>query len=138
MENNIFFNDSVYGGLGEQAIRMINSFKRYGLDNTLIEQSVSAHFTDIIERIYEQYRPQIKKELTELKIISNTQRKQKIAMRALSELNWFLSECWQYDDFEKLLFEKDMESREVENIFKALKESKLIYETKKGCYKAIL
>ncbi len=138
MENNIFFNDSVYGGLGEQAIRMINSLKRYGLNNRLIEQSVSAHFTDIIERIYEQYRPQIKKELTELKMISNTQRKQKIAMRALSELNWFLPDCWQYDDFEKLLFEKDMESREVENIFKALKESKLIYETKKGCYKAIL
>ncbi|MEM3277843.1 MAG: hypothetical protein QW258_02315 [Thermoplasmata archaeon] len=138
MENNVFFNDSVYGGLGEQAIRMVNSLKRYGLDNMVIEQTVSAHLTDILDRIYEQYRPQIKKELTHLKIESNTQRKQKIAMRTLSELNWFLPDCWQYDDFEKLLFEKDLESREIEKIFKALKESKLIYETKKGCFKAIL
>jgi len=137
MENNIFFNDSVYGGLGEQAIRMINSLKRYGMDNTIIEQNVTAHLTDIMERIYEQYRPQIRRELTELKIVSNAQRKQKIAMRAISELSWFLPECWQYDDFEKLMFDKGMESTEIEKVFKALKESKLIYEPKKGCFKAI-
>ncbi|MGC8497375.1 MAG: hypothetical protein ACP5NL_05195 [Thermoplasmata archaeon] len=137
MENNVFFNDSVYGGLGEQAIRMVNSLKRYGLDNMVIEQSVSAHLTDILERIYEQYSPQIKKELAKLKIVSNTQRKQKIAMRAVSELSWFLPDCWQYDDFEKLLFEKDMDSWEIEKLFSALKESRFIYETKKGCYKAI-
>lgn len=138
MENNIFFNDSVYGGLGEQAIRMINSLKRYGIEQSVIEQTVSVHLTDILDRIYEQYRPQINKELTELKFISTMQRKEKVAMRALSELSWFLPDCWQYTDFEKLLFEKGLENREIEKIFKSLIESRSIYEFKKGCYKSIL
>jgi hypothetical protein len=138
MENNVFFNDSIYGGLGEQAIRMINSLKRYGIEQNVIEQTVSAHLIDTLDRIYEQYRPQIKKELTELKFISVKQRKEKVAMRAIAELSWFLPEGWQFIDFEKLLFDKGLENREIEKIFNSLIESRYIYELKKGYYKSIL